>query len=240
VSLPNEEVLDLLDDRFVLCHANIEREEHVGLSHGYKTNQSAVGTTNGAGGRNVQFVVLADDETVVHALPGFWHAGDLVQELLLGLELHSLYRDENLAADSKQALFGAMHRRHLREYGPVAEKRGQWQSFDRHAELQRVQTETRDTFTQAADGTLVLKTIPQIVHDRLLQRGFKQLDDFDMEAFVDYGRAYYDNNMGHDRGKKFSRAERANREREEAEREAAEQAERDAAKAEREARRKRR
>ena len=237
MSLPNEEVLDLLDDRFVLCHANIEKEEHVGLSHGYKTSQCAVGTTNGAGGRNVQFVVLADDETVVHALPGFWHADDLVQELLLGLELHSLYRDDNLAADSKEALFAAMHRRHLREYGTAAEKRGGWQSFDRHAELQRVQTEARDTFTQAVDSTLALKSIPRLVHDRLLDRGFRQLDDFDMEAFVDYGRAYYDNNMGVDRGKTFSRAERANREREEERAKAAREA---ARQAEREARRKRR
>ena len=61
MTLPNEEVMDLLAERFVLGARNIERERHVGLSHGYAATDTAVGTTNGAGGRNVQIVVLAAD-----------------------------------------------------------------------------------------------------------------------------------------------------------------------------------
>ena len=43
--------------------------------------QCAVGTTNGAGGHNVQIFVLSPDGVVLHALPGFWHPEDLVREL---------------------------------------------------------------------------------------------------------------------------------------------------------------
>ncbi|MEC7725147.1 MAG: hypothetical protein VYD05_06520, partial [Planctomycetota bacterium] len=67
MTLPNEDTLQFLEGRFVLCHRNIEKDDHVGMSHGYSPTQSAVGTTNGAGPRNVQFLVLAHDETVLHA-----------------------------------------------------------------------------------------------------------------------------------------------------------------------------
>ena len=81
MTLPDEEVLTFLDEHFVLGTKNIQKELHVGLSHGYSPKQTAVGTTNGAGGRNVQFLVMAPDETVLHVLPGFWHKEDLLAEL---------------------------------------------------------------------------------------------------------------------------------------------------------------
>ena len=104
--------------------------------------------------------------------------------------------------------------------------RSDWQGFDRHAEVERQKAEPgRDTF--ADDGAGALKPLCQVVHDRMLSRPFRQLDDFDMESFVDYGRAYYDNNMGLDKGREFQRAQQANQKRE-----------REQAKAEREAARK--
>ena len=115
VTLPNEEVMRLLTDRFVIGWRNIERDPYVGLSHGYRPDQTAVGTTNGAGGRNVQLVVLATDETVVHVMPGFWHAEDLLPELRLALDLHDLYRSEDRTAPQKVAMFQALHRSFLRQ-----------------------------------------------------------------------------------------------------------------------------
>src|SRR5688500_13686309 len=97
--------MDLLRERFVVGARNIERDGHVGTSHGYSCDQAAVGTTNGAGGRNVQLLFLASDETVVHALPGFWHAQDLLPELRLALELHQLYRDDSIAPATRLAMF---------------------------------------------------------------------------------------------------------------------------------------
>src|SRR5690349_14330752 len=104
VTLPNPEVMAMLQERFIVGARNIEREEHVGLSQGYSCSQTAVGTTNGAGGRNVQILVLAADETVVHALPGFWHAEDLCNELRLGLELYRLYLDDDRSLATKTAM----------------------------------------------------------------------------------------------------------------------------------------
>lgn len=221
----------MLADDFVVGTRNIEKEGHVGLSHGYACDQTAVGTTNGAGGRNVQILILAADETVVHALPGFWHAQDLLPELRLGLDLHRLYTDEVGTEAGKRAMFEAMHRSHLRRFGPGATERGAWQGFDAVHELERASRETRDTVLLVADGPRKLKTIPQLVHDRLLTRPFQKLADFDLESFVDYGRPFYDNNQGLDRGRNFPRAAHVNeqraREQEKAERAAA----KDAAKA---------
>jgi len=239
VTLPNEEVMEMLSERFVLCARNIEREEHVGLSHGYACDQTAVGTTNGAGGRNVQMIVLAPDETVLHALPGFWHAQDLLPELRLALEVHRLYVDETLSPASKLAMFGALHRAHQWRYGDAAKERGDWQGFDGQFELARAEKETRDTVVADAAGKHHLKAIPDLVHERMAARPFKKLAEFGMEAFVDYGRPFYDNNMGLDDGRNFPRAAQANqkreRERDKVEKEAAKVAEKEAKAADKEA-----
>jgi hypothetical protein len=214
VSLPNEEVMDLLQDRFVVGFANIEKDKHVGLSHGYRDNQTAVGTTNGAGGRNVQLIVLDPDGIVLHVLPGFWHPEDLAEELRFALEVHRLHADEAMTPATKEALFAALHRSYLRRHLEESSPRSGWQGFDQMAELERSKTETRDTFELDENGLPSLKPIMQVVHERMMARPFKKLADFDMESFVDYGRAYYDNNMGIDKGKTFTRAEQTNEKRE--------------------------
>ncbi|MBL9078474.1 MAG: hypothetical protein JNL08_13275 [Planctomycetes bacterium] len=213
MTLPNEEVLDLLRERFVLGAHNIERDRHVGASHGYRCTQSAVGTTNGAGGRNVQLLVLAADGTVVHALPGFWHPAELAAELRLALELHSLHHDER-PRDAKLAMWRSLHTAAGRA---AVTQRDEWQHFDRHEELMRAGREPRDTVLcdsggaplLDAHGQMQLKPIRQLVHDRLAAQPFVALAAFDVEAFVDYGRAYYDNNEWVDDGKRFPRAERS-------------------------------
>lgn len=222
MTLPNEEVMELLAERFVVGWRNIERDAHVGMSHGYRCDQSAVGTTNGAGGRNVQFVVLATDETVLHVLPGFWHAEDLLAELRLGLELHELHRSEAHTAAQKLQLFGSLHRSFLRRLPEPALERSRWQGFDAAEESQRGMTAPRDTFVQDEQGQPVrdpsgraqLKPVVQVVHERLLAQPFRKLRDFDMEALVDYGRPFYDNNAGIDKGRTFPRAAAANQKRE--------------------------
>ncbi|HEB52229.1 MAG TPA: hypothetical protein ENI87_03125 [bacterium] len=230
MTLPDADVIDFISSRFILSHKNIQKERHVGLSHGYRPSQSAVGTTNGAGGRNVQFLVLAADETVVHALPGFWHAEDLIHELQLALDLHRLYRADNMSERRKQQMFAMLHATHLRRHGPDERRRGQWQDFDRWREVERAQTEERDTFRRAADGSLELRPLVDVVHERLLARRFRKLEDFDLEGFVDYGRPFYDNNH-QDKGRDFSRAWRENQKRETAKRKAKEKAAREAARA---------
>lgn len=213
MTLPNQDVLDFIGTRFVLAHRNIEKDEHVGLSHGYRTNQSSVGTTNGAGPRNVQFLILAADKTVLHALPGFWHPEDLIPELQLACEVSRLYHDKHKTRGQKAKMFEMLHQTHMRRYGAASVRRGQWQSFDARYETSHEQREDRDTFRRLANGDLELKSVPEVIHDRMLARRFQKLEDFDLDSFVDYGRPFYDNNHG-ERGKTFSKAERINRKRE--------------------------
>jgi len=214
VTLPNEEVMDLLSDRFVLATRNIEREKHVGMSHGYRCDQTAVGTTNGAGGRNVQMIVMTTDETVLHVLPGFWHAEDLLPELRLALDVYTLHADENASPERKVAMFRTLHRVHLKRHGDGEAERGAWQGFDQWHELSRAQTERRDTVVTGADGKPRLLPIPEVVHARMMERPFKKLAAFDLDSFVDYGRPFYDNNQGVDEGKRFPAAEHSNEKRE--------------------------
>lgn len=219
MSLPDDDVLGLLRDRFVLASRNIERDQHVGISHGYRCNQTAVGTTNGAGGRNLQILVLAADTTLVHALPGFWHPQELSAELRLALDLHRLHHDEGRSPSMKRAMFCALHQAAAR--APSTPRDG-WQSFDAAEELERASRQPRDTVRRDAGGQpvvgsagqLQLKRIREIVHDRLCAQPFPRLAEFDVEAFVDYGRAYYDNNAWVDDGRRFTRAERSNAQRE--------------------------
>lgn len=210
MTLPDEAVLKELNRSFVLASRNIERDAHVGRSNGYRENQTAVATTNGAGGRNVQLVVLAADRTVMHVLPGYWHPEDLLGELRFGREVHRLYLDEKLDGAQKRSLFAAMHRAAAKRTSADTIARSDWQDFDRGQELMRAQNEPRDTLASPNE----LKPVCQVVRERMAARPFRKLADFDMESFVDYGRPYYDNNMGLDKGKRFTRADHANEKRE--------------------------
>jgi hypothetical protein len=222
VSLPDDEVMNLLQHDFVVTWRNIQKDGFVGLSQGYRADQSAIGTTNGAGGRNVQLVILAPDETVLHVLPGFWHPEDLANELRFARALHLLWLDEDKTPVQKQAMYLAMHRAHVRGFDKDTLARSDWQGFDRWEEQSRMTNSgTRDTAVTGPDGKpltdkhgVLLKPLCVLVHDRMMSRPFLKLAQFDFETFVDYGRPYYDNNAGMDKGKSFPAAQHANEQRE--------------------------
>lgn len=216
MTLPNESVIELLRDQFIVGWSNIQRECHVGLSHGYRKDQTAIGTTNGAGGRNVQLAVMAPDETVLHVMPGFWHPDDLVEELRFARRLHRLWLGEHDRA-TKERMFAAMHRSFVAGFSTDTIARSGWQGFDGREELNRYRSEPRDTVVLDAEGMPVLKPVCVLVHDRMLARPFLKYDEFDFARFVDYGRPFYDNNQSIDEGKEFPAAVRANRKRAKAE-----------------------
>ena len=215
MSLPNPELLELLKNDFVVGWENIEKKEHVGVSHGYSCKQTAIGTTNGAGGRNVQIIVMASDTTVLHVLPGFWHPEDLIKELLFARQLFHLHKDRSKKLAEKRQFAAMMRASHLRSMSDETIARSDWQGFDRHHELQRYQNEPRDTVVLTTGGKPQLKPVCHVIHDRMADRVFAKLAKFDMEDFVDYGRAFYDNNtrVG-DKGKDFRSAVKQNRKRE--------------------------
>lgn len=217
VSLPNQQVIDLLHDEFVVGWSNIQKESHVGLSHGYRCDQTAVGTTNGAGGRNVQLVVLDADGTVLHVLPGFWHPDDLVDELRFALDVHRLWHRDDLDRAQKERWFATLHKARVRGLSADTIARSAWQDFDERHELSRYSEKPRDSIALDDQGKPHVKPLCTLMHERMAARPFVALEDFDMESFVDYGRPYYDNNSWLDKGREFRAAVRANAAREKAE-----------------------
>ena len=145
MSLPDDRVLGLLRERFVLGWKNIAREDYVGASHGYTCEDHAVGTTNGAGARNVQMMVLSRGGVVVHALPGFWHPEDLATELRFGEAMHQLWTD-NRPTSQKRRLFQRMQRAAPRSHSEALVARSGWQGFDERFERELAAKTTRDTF----------------------------------------------------------------------------------------------
>lgn len=197
----------MLKDKFVVGWKNIRNKKYVGSSHGYTCKDTAVGTTNGAGPRNMQTFILSSDGTVLHCLPGFWHPDDLAYELDFALVMNRLAKDKRSNKD-KTALFVAMHERAIREQSPEMRARSGWQGFDANNEKQRLKMlkkGRRDTFYYNDDGQPTrLKPLSVLLHERMERRPFRKIWKFDTEDFIDYGRPYYDNNAGVDgRGVQF-------------------------------------
>ncbi len=204
MSLPRDPVFPILRDEVVLVWENLIATDYVGESHGYACNEVAVGTTNGAGPVNTQILVLAADGTVLHALPGFWHAEDLADELRFGLQLAALWAAPTPSVEVKRAVFAQAQLDHAAGHSLATTARSGWQGFDRKNELKRLEAgRQRDTFVFDADRSLyaldrrgdpVSKPIDLLVHERLAARPFRPLAAFDVAGFADYGREYYDNN----------------------------------------------
>lgn len=203
-------MLELLRTDFVVGWENNWREVHVGYSNGYSPNQSAVGTTNGAGGHNVQIFVLSPDGIVLHALPGFWHPEDLARELRFAKIVARLWEDPDKTREDKERMFRLLHIAELRRQPAETYARSAWQSFDQWAEFQKLrQDPDRDTAMFDEDGAMqttpngqpVLRPLNVLAHQRMVDQPFRPFEEFDVAAFVDYGRYFYDLNMGHDRGR---------------------------------------
>jgi len=202
VSLPQEPVFSLLKSDFVVGWKNIITEDYVGESFGYTCDQTAVGTTNGAGPHNVQIFVLSPDLTVLHALPGFWHPDDLAQELRFSQVLHRLWQDKGRSRKEKDAMFTKLQLAEYKNHSRATTIRSSWQGFDAANEQKRHQEgKQRDTLLTSVDGSVLerrgrplMKPINQLVHERMAQRPFVKFKDFDVAEFADYGRILYDNN----------------------------------------------
>lgn len=199
MTLADEKVLEVLKDRYVVGWRNVMNEEWVGQSHGYSRSQQAVGTTNGAGGRNVQIFVLSPDLVVLHALAGFWHPDDLRAELRFAEGLWSVWKDEKLTRAQKDAFCRQMQLAESRFQDEETFARSQWQHFDKHVELSRLQTENRDTVARVPGENgqgFALKPHNVLLHERMADHPFVPFDEFDVTWIADHGQAFYDNNRG--------------------------------------------
>lgn len=239
MTLPDDAVFPLLRDEFVVGWQNIEKHKYVGDSFGYGGTSSSVGTTNGAGAHNLQIFVLSPDGVVLHALFGFWHPEDLARELRLAQELARLWQDDGRSRAEKDDMYRRLQLAAVRRHPPETFARSRWQGFDMQFEQGRLHRGLRDTFFSAdgkvvtdENGRPVLKPLNVLVHERMAARPFVEFEDFDVAAFTDYGRDFYDNNLGLDEGRVFQRARATRAKRQFEERRQADRADRLARRAE--------
>ena len=210
MSLPHDSVYSQLQSDFVVGWKNIKNKSYVGRSHGYTPRQCSLGTTNGAGGKNLQIFVLSPDLTVLHALPGFWHPEDLARELRFARSLLRLWQDENRTRAQKNSMHRLLQLAEARYQPEATSARSGWQSFDQRNEPSRLRRGSRDTFRTTKDGylladrkgQLLMKPTNVLVHERMARRPFVRFEDFDVAEFADYGNTFYDKNMRFEKKRK--------------------------------------
>lgn len=204
MSLSQEPAFSALKEHFVCGVRDITEEPYCGLSGRHDTGGNAVNTTNGAGPHNMQLFMLAADGTVLHCLPGFWNANDLVEEMKFADSLNGVWTNQKLSPGQKLKQFKQMQLAHVEEHSPAMVKRSKMQGFDQKYEAAH-RWGTSDTI---ADRTLItsdmlqnggpklpqeaFKTTDLIVHERMAARPFVPIGRFDTAAFVDYGKPKYD------------------------------------------------
>lgn len=210
-----------LKANWVVAWHNIIKEKYVGESHGYTVDDTAIGTTNGAGPTNTQILMLSPDGVVLQALPGFWHAVDLAREMKFAKELWTVWKNPALTRAQKDTLFATMQIEAWKAQPAATAARSRWQGFDAKNEHKRMalgiardtamgapvqkklsEKEKAEVATkmQGMNGMdekvkqVALKPINQLVHERMSVRPFVKYEAFDIADFTDYGRRYYDNN----------------------------------------------
>lgn len=203
MSLTSEPAFSTLKANFVCGVKDISHEAYAGVSGKHSTSGQGINTTNGAGPHNLQLFVLAPDATVLHCLPGYWSAKDLVYELGLAQELMAVWSNNKLSPSQKNEIFTQMHRGHLGEHPRDMKRRSRMQSFDAKFEakqrpyvsdtiknpslaIQTLENKDKVLFAQA------FKTTDEIMHERMAQRPFVNYHRFDVAKYSDYGRQKYD------------------------------------------------
>ncbi|MCI0342837.1 MAG: hypothetical protein L0216_17125 [Planctomycetales bacterium] len=182
---------------------DITGEPWSGRSGRYDPDQGAAWTTNGAGPHNMQLFVLypdGPDGVVLHCLPGYWETHDLAEELAFAEGLGRLWASD-LPRAEKDRRFREAHLAHIGAHSQETVDRSQLQNFDKGYERRR-RPDTSDCILREdslqprrrprARKPDEFKTTDQIVHERMAARPFVRTQDFDVEAFTDYGRPKYD------------------------------------------------
>jgi hypothetical protein len=192
----------MLKDDFVCGYRDIENEKWAGASGWHEPGGQAVDTTNGAGPHNVQIFVLSPDGTVLTCLPGFWNPEDLAAELELAQELNRVWQNPALSGAQKCELFQRMQIAHVAEHSEAEHQRSHMQGFDASFEAGR-RFKNADVFANPhSNSTLLpmprantvagLKTVDVIMHERMARQPFVRYEDFNVQAFSDYGLLMYD------------------------------------------------
>ena len=189
MSLSQDPIVERLKDHFVCGWRNIHGvEDFAGKSHSHPVESTAVHTTNGAGGRNVQMIIISPDGYVLHVLPGYWNPDALRHELDFSLELVEIAA-KDLPHDEKSDAFLLAHLNHAAKHAELMVKDSTLQGFDKHREEQR--PDGSDFRRRGGEGEAV-RTVDQVMHERMARRPFLRIEEFDLAKVVDYGTRFYD------------------------------------------------
>ncbi len=187
MTLSEPKVIEKLKDNFVCGWRNIQGvETYAGKSHDHPVASSALHTTNGAGGRNVQLIFVAPSGNVLHCLPGYWDPDGLVHEIEFILELAKL-ESSDLSMLEKRDQFQLAHLNHAANHSEQVVKDSSLQGFDKMKE----EKSGKSDFQRKTDGA-VMRTVDQVMHERMARRPLLSWDRFDIENVVDYGTRFYD------------------------------------------------
>lgn len=165
---------------------DISKEPYAGSSGDHKREFKAVEVSNGSDPHNVQLFFISPDGIVLHALPGFWRADDLLHEMKLAEALHKLWQNRSLSREDKERQFSRLQRAHVRTHSKQMRDRSPLQWFDAWEEQQKPTSD----FATGRPG--VLRTVDEVVHLRMARQAFVPFERFDIRALVDYGKLEYD------------------------------------------------
>ena len=197
MSLSSDPVIAKLSSQFVCGVRDITGQPWAGRSGTHAPGGQAFLAKNGAGPHNLQLFILAPDGAVMHCLPGYWDPRDLAGELELAQQIYKIYQRPDLSASQKAALFRNRQLSHLQQHSSAMAGRSKMEGFDMKYEAKQ-RPKTSDTIKslqfdkQGKPLPSSFKTTDVIMHERMSARPFIPYEQFDVEAFSDYGRPKYD------------------------------------------------
>ncbi|MEM7263103.1 MAG: hypothetical protein AAF488_14025 [Planctomycetota bacterium] len=192
MTLSDKKVLPLLQKNFVCGWRNIDGvEKYAGRSGRYTSSDAAVTTTNGAGSKNIQFIVTDSNGQVLLVLPGYWNSKDFRQELEFCLKLNEI-ANRDLPVNVRNDEFMLAHLNQAVKIAGEVSKNSKLQGFDENAERRKGGDSAFVKKTAKDQKKAGLKTVDQVVHEKMAEVPFIRLEDFDIGRFVDYGTRHYD------------------------------------------------
>ncbi len=188
----------MLKTKFLCGWKDISGARYAGTSTRHQTGAPAQLVNTCSGHKNVQMFFMTSDGTLLHCVPGFWQPKNWLMEAKLALSLNKLYHNKRLSIVQRNDAFLKAHLSHHRDAHTSGLRYGsQLQGFDVSKERHNPNSDFNRT-SGPLKGSM--KTVDQVVHERLAARPFMTFETFDIAAFVEFGNSDYRYHLGkHDR-----------------------------------------
>lgn len=194
MTLADRKVREFLGTRAVIGWDNIEETaKYAGTSTRHQTGAPAKNINTCSGHRNVQMFVCSSDGRVLVCVPGYWQPEDLIAQFELADRLNTIYMDPKRSMVEKNEAFMAEHMRMVTEASRELRQGSQLQGFDVHKEVHK---KGSPFHREAGAQKHKLKTVDQVVHERMAGLPFMQLEKFPTGTFVDFGQTDYRYHLG--------------------------------------------